>query len=46
MQTGAEVVLSSGNLVQPVPASAAIAGVFPPVALVGRQLIDGGVVVA
>ena len=43
MQTGAEVVLSSGNLVQSVLASAAIPGVFPPVALGGRQLIDGGV---
>lgn len=43
MATGAEVVLSSGSLVQSVLASAAIPGVFPPVALGGRQLIDGGV---
>ncbi|MDW3683188.1 patatin-like phospholipase family protein [Cupriavidus sp. CV2] len=43
MATGAEVVLSSGSLVQSVLASAAIPGVFPPVLLGGRQLIDGGV---
>lgn len=43
MATGAEVVLSSGSLVQSVLASAAIPGVFPPVSLGGRQLIDGGV---
>ncbi|MDF3837991.1 patatin-like phospholipase family protein [Cupriavidus basilensis] len=43
MQTGAEVVLSSGSLVQAVLASAAIPGVFPPVMLGGRTLIDGGV---
>ena len=43
MHTGAEVVLSSGDLVQAVLASAAIPGVFPPVRIDGRQLIDGGV---
>ncbi|WP_454726639.1 MULTISPECIES: patatin-like phospholipase family protein [Cupriavidus] len=43
MQNGAEVVLSSGSLVQAVLASAAIPGVFPPVRLGGRTLIDGGV---
>ncbi|MDB0529459.1 patatin-like phospholipase family protein [Ralstonia solanacearum] len=43
MQTGAEVVLSSGSIVQAVLASAAIPGVFPPVRIDGRLLIDGGV---
>lgn len=43
MQTGDEVVLSSGNLVGAVLASAAIPGVFPPVEMDGRKLIDGGV---
>ncbi|EKZ98832.1 patatin-like phospholipase family protein [Cupriavidus metallidurans] len=43
MQTGAEVVLSAGNIVDAVLASAAIPGVFPPVEVGGRKLIDGGV---
>ncbi len=43
MHTGAEVVLSSGNIVSAVLASAAIPGVFPPVEMDGRKLIDGGV---
>lgn len=43
MQSGAEVVLSHGPIVDAVLASAAIPGVFPPVSLNGRQLIDGGV---
>lgn len=43
MNTGAEVVLSSGNIVSAVLASAAIPGVFPPVEMDGRKLIDGGV---
>lgn len=43
MNTGAEVVLSSGNIVRAVMASAAIPGVFPPVDFEGRKLIDGGV---
>ena len=43
MHTGAEVVLSSGNIVNAVLASAAIPGVFPPVERDGRKLIDGGV---
>jgi NTE family protein len=36
-------VLSSGNIVDAVLASAAIPGVFPPVEVGGRKLIDGGV---
>ncbi|WP_137928532.1 patatin-like phospholipase family protein [Cupriavidus sp. 2SB] len=43
MHTGAEVLLSSGNMVSAVLASAAIPGVFPPVDVEGRKLIDGGV---
>ena len=40
---GEEVVLASGSMVQAVLASAAIPGVFPPVTIGGRQLIDGGI---
>lgn len=43
MSNGDEVVLSSGSIVDAVLASAAIPGVFPPVEVNGRQLIDGGV---
>lgn len=43
MQTGEEVVLSRGNIVDAVLASAAIPGIYPPVRLDGRVLIDGGV---
>ncbi|CAG9167665.1 hypothetical protein LMG23992_00872 [Cupriavidus laharis] len=43
MQSGAEVLLSSGRVVDAVLASAAIPGVFPPVLFEGRTLIDGGV---
>jgi NTE family protein len=42
--TGEEVLLSSGPLVDAVLASAAIPGVFPPVAWDGRLLVDGGIV--
>jgi NTE family protein len=41
--TGAERVLSRGDAVGAVLASAAIPAVFPPVALDGRTLMDGGV---
>ena len=41
--TGDEVLLSSGPAVDAVLASAAIPGVFPPVSIDGRLLVDGGV---
>ena len=41
--TGDEVLLSSGTAVEAVLASAAIPGVFPPVLVDGRLLVDGGV---
>lgn len=40
---GNEIVLSSGPVAQAVMASAAIPGVFPPVRIEGRDLVDGGV---
>jgi NTE family protein len=43
MLLGQEVVLSSGSVVDAVLASTAIPGVFPPVRVNGRELIDGGV---
>jgi len=43
MLLGEEVVLSSGSVVDAVLASTAIPGVFPPVRIDGRELIDGGV---
>lgn len=42
--TGTDVLLSSGNAVGAITASAAIPAVFPPVHIDGRYLIDGGVV--
>jgi NTE family protein len=39
--TGEEVVLSAGDLVEAALASAAIPGVFPPVEIGGRTLVDG-----
>jgi NTE family protein len=39
--TGEEVVLSRGPVIEAVLASAAIPGVFPPVSIAGRMLIDG-----
>ena len=41
--SGEEVVLSEGNLVDAILASAAIPGVFPPVNIGGRSLVDGAV---
>jgi NTE family protein len=41
--TGEEIVLSSGSAVEAVLASAAIPGVFPPVEIGGRFLVDGGI---
>lgn len=43
MVTGEEVLLSNGPAVDAVLASAAIPGVFPPVRVAGRLLVDGGV---
>lgn len=40
--SGLEVVLSKGSVLEAVLASCAIPGVFPPVALNGRLLVDGG----
>jgi NTE family protein len=42
--TGEEVLLSEGSVVDALLASAAIPGVFPPVARDGRLLMDGGIV--
>lgn len=42
--SGTDVLLSSGNAVDAITASAAIPGVFPPVRINGRDLMDGGVV--
>lgn len=41
--TGEEVIVSSGNVLDAVLASAAIPGVFPAVSLLGRVLVDGAV---
>jgi NTE family protein len=43
LESGNEVLLSSGPAVEAVLASAAIPGVFPPVDIGGRRLVDGGV---
>ncbi len=42
--TGQDVLLSSGDAVDAIAASAAIPGVFPPVTIGGLSLVDGGVV--
>jgi NTE family protein len=43
LASGRETLLSSGPVVDAVMASAAIPGVFPPVRIDGRELVDGGV---
>lgn len=43
MLTGDEVVLSAGSVIDAVLASTAIPGVFPPMRIDGRLLVDGGV---
>ena len=42
--SGTDVLLSSGDAVDAIAASAAIPGIFPPVRINGRDLMDGGVV--
>ena len=42
--SGTDVLLSSGNAVDAITASAAIPGIFPPVKIDGRDLMDGCVV--
>lgn len=44
VMSGHDVLLSSGNAVDAIAASAAIPAVLPPVHLNGRELMDGGVV--
>jgi NTE family protein len=43
LETGERVVLQEGGLGEAIAASAAVPGVFPPVAHGGRYLIDGGI---
>jgi NTE family protein len=43
--TGSEVLISEGNVIDAILASSAIPGVFPPVELGGRTLVDGVVAV-
>jgi len=44
LTTGHEVVLTEGIAIEAVLASTAIPGVFPPVTINGRPLVDGGIV--
>lgn len=43
LRTGEEVLLSKGNAIDAICASAAIPGIFPPVVVDGRVLVDGGI---
>ena len=43
METGGETVFRSGDLLEPILASTAMPGIFPPVEIAGRRFIDGGV---
>lgn len=43
LETGEERIFSSGPILEPLLASAAMPGVYPPVAIDGREYIDGGV---
>jgi NTE family protein len=42
LMTGEQVVLTSGNVINAVLASAALPGIYPPVEIAGRFLVDGG----
>lgn len=42
LETGKEVVLNRGSLVEAILASSAIPGIFPPVEMNGHLLVDGG----
>lgn len=42
LESGREVLIRNGPLAKAVAASAAVAGIFPPVEMGGRRLIDGG----
>ncbi len=44
LETGNEVVLEEGPLVPAVLASSAVPGIFPPVEIEGRLLVDGGLI--
>ncbi|MGH2777992.1 MAG: patatin-like phospholipase family protein [Actinomycetota bacterium] len=44
LETGAEQVITSGPVLEPLLASSAMPGAFPPVEIDGRRYIDGGVV--
>ena len=44
LHTGDEVIISSGNLIEAVRASISIPGIFTPVEMNGKTLVDGGIV--
>jgi len=43
LETGDEKIFTSGDIVDPLLASTAMPGIFPPVPIAGRNYIDGGV---